>query len=69
LHDLLADGAGLGAVVDTYNSTVASLENRLLVSARKIGELGARSDKDVPEPTLLDQRPRELTRALSESER
>ena len=61
-------GAGVGTVVDAYNSAVASLENRLLVSARKIGELGARSDKDVPEPTLLDQRPRELTRVLSESD-
>jgi DNA recombination protein RmuC len=61
-------GAGIGSVVETFNASVASLENRLLVSARKIGELGARSDKDVPEATVLDHRPRELTRVLSESE-
>jgi DNA recombination protein RmuC len=57
-------GAGIGAVVETYNTSVASLETRLLVTARKIGELGARNDKEVPEPPVVDTRPRELTTAL-----
>lgn len=54
-------GASLGSSVECYNQSVASLEARLLVTARKIGELGARSDKEVPELLPLDARPRELT--------
>lgn len=54
-------GASLGASIECYNQAVASLETRLLVTARKIGELGARSDKDVPDMLPLDTRPRELT--------
>lgn len=61
-------GANIGAAVETYNTSVASLETRLLVTARKIGELGARNDKDVPEPPVIDTRPRELTTALQSPE-
>ena len=57
-------GANIGAVVETYNNSVSSLESRLLVTARKIGELGARSDKDIPDPAQVDLRPRELTTAV-----
>ena len=54
-------GSHIGAIVETYNGSVTSLESRLLVSARRIGELGARSGKDVPEPDPIDTRPRELS--------
>jgi len=56
-------GSSIGAVVETYNESVASLESRLLVSARKIGELGARSEKEIPDATQVDLWPRELTAA------
>jgi DNA recombination protein RmuC len=56
-------GASIGTVVETYNESVASLEARLLVSARKIGELGARSDKEIADATQVDLWPRELTSA------
>jgi len=61
-------GTNLNSAVEAFNSSVSSLESRLLVTARRIGELGARSDKEVPEPTLADSRPRELTAALSSQE-
>jgi DNA recombination protein RmuC len=54
-------GTSIGSVVETYNESVASLEARLLVSARKIGELGARSDREIPDATQVDLWPRELT--------
>ena len=54
-------GASLGSSIDCYNQAVASMESRLLVTARKIGELGARSEKEVPDVLPIDTRPRELT--------
>jgi len=54
-------GASLGTSIECYNQAVGSLEGRLLVTARKIGELGARSDKEVPDLIPVDTRPRELT--------
>jgi DNA recombination protein RmuC len=61
-------GTGIGSVVETYNESVASLESRLLVSARKIGELGARSDKDIADANPVDLWPRELTAATRNQE-
>ena len=40
-------GKSLDSAVDQYNKTVGTLESRVLVSARKIGELGAHSDKEI----------------------
>lgn len=57
-------GANIDNVVTTYNAAVGSLETRVLVTARKISELGARTDKDLPEPDLIDSRPRELSAAV-----
>jgi DNA recombination protein RmuC len=57
-------GKSLDSAVDHYNKTVGSLESRLLVSARKIGELGARSDKELPETPGVDKRARELAATL-----
>ncbi len=46
--------------VGAYNTALGSLETRVLVTARKIGELGARSDKELPDAEAIDVRPREL---------
>jgi DNA recombination protein RmuC len=54
-------GSTLDSAVTAYNATVGSLESRMLVSARRIAELGARSDKELPDPEHVDTRPRELT--------
>jgi DNA recombination protein RmuC len=56
-------GASLDGAVVQYNNTVGSLETRVLVTARKIGELGARSDKEIPDPQPIDTRARELSTA------
>src|SRR5688572_3229624 len=54
-------GANIDNVVGSYNAAIGSLETRVLVTARKISELGARTDKELPEPQLVDARPRELS--------
>ena len=54
-------GSTLDSAVTAYNATVGSLESRMLVSARRIAELGARSDKEIPDAEHVDTRPRELT--------
>src|SRR5262245_10521694 len=54
-------GAIIEASVETYNSVLASLESRVLVTARKISDLGARSDKELPEMEQIDHQPREFT--------
>jgi DNA recombination protein RmuC len=56
-------GATLDSAVGAYNSTVGSMETRVLVTARKIAELGARSDKALPDPQPIDTRARELSAA------
>ncbi|HYO11225.1 MAG TPA: DNA recombination protein RmuC [Tepidisphaeraceae bacterium] len=61
-------GAQLDSTVTAYNASVGSLEARVLVTARKIAELGARSDKEVPEPQLVDTRARELSASLATEE-
>jgi DNA recombination protein RmuC len=50
--------------VSTYNQAIGSLETRVLVTARKISELGARTDKELSEPPLIDTRPRELSASV-----
>jgi DNA recombination protein RmuC len=57
-------GSNLDSAVGSYNNTLASLETRVLVTARKIAEMGARSDKEMPEPGPIDTRPRQLSSAL-----
>ena len=58
-------GKSLDNAVDAYNSSVASLESRLLVSARKMSELGAHSDRDLPDLQSVDKKARELGASLN----
>ena len=58
-------GASLDAAIGQYNNAVGSLETRVLVTARKISELGARSDKELPDPQPIDTRAREMSSVLA----
>lgn len=64
-------GNALSGAVGTYNQTVASLEGRVLVTARRFTDLKV-SDSELVSPTLIDLAPRhpqapELTDELAES--
>ena len=50
-------GTNLNSAVSSYNQTIGSLDSRVLPTVRKMSELGARSDKELPEPKLIDQLP------------
>jgi DNA recombination protein RmuC len=73
LHERLATmathfiklGSSLRASVDAFNNTVASLETRVMPSARRFKELGIGGKKDVEETTPVDVRPRELAIAAN----
>jgi DNA recombination protein RmuC len=56
-------GRTLGSAVKTYNETVGSLERRVLVSARRLNQLGL-VDGELDTPSLVE----ESTRALSAPE-
>jgi DNA recombination protein RmuC len=55
-------GRSLGASVDHYNKAMASLETRVLVSARRLGDLTA-GDADIRAPTSVDLPVRAATAA------
>ena len=57
-------GNSLATTVTHFNNTVGSLESRVVVTARKISEMGARSDKELPDVQPVDVQPRQLTHAL-----
>jgi DNA recombination protein RmuC len=52
-------GTALGSAVGAYNKAVGSLESRVLVSARKFGELGL-SDDPLDPPDQVEVTPRQL---------
>ncbi|ADG89758.1 DNA recombination protein RmuC [Thermobispora bispora] len=52
-------GRALGRAVTAYNRTVGSLESRLLVSARRLHELGL-TDGPLEAPAQVDQAPRQV---------
>ncbi|MHC4442117.1 MAG: DNA recombination protein RmuC [Planctomycetota bacterium] len=53
-------GAGLDRAVDSYNKAAASLESRILPSARKFKELGAATGQDINELSSIEQTSRRL---------
>ncbi len=57
-------GGAIEKTVSAYNKAVATVETRVLVTARKMSELGARSDKEVPTLESVETRPRELPASL-----
>jgi DNA recombination protein RmuC len=54
-------GASLDGTTKSYNQAIASLTTRVLVSARKMKELGAGGPKEIPELTQVDREPSQLT--------
>jgi DNA recombination protein RmuC len=54
-------GTNLDRAVEAYNQAVGSLENRVLVSARKFAELGASVADDIPELEPIETTARALS--------
>jgi DNA recombination protein RmuC len=62
IYDRIADwnvhlvklGEALDKAVTEFNNSIGSLENRVLVSARRLKDLGVNSDKDIPETPQID---------------
>jgi DNA recombination protein RmuC len=54
-------GTNLDRAVEAYNKAIGSLENRVLVSARKFGELGASVADDIPELEPIETSSRALS--------
>jgi DNA recombination protein RmuC len=61
-------GSSLSGCVSTYNNALGSFEARMLVTARKISELGARNEKELPELEPIDLRARLPVAALGQGE-
>lgn len=59
--NLDALGQRLTQAVTAYNSTVTSVEGRVLVTGRKLEKLGSGSDKKIVEPRLIEETPKSLT--------
>lgn len=76
LHDRLRNlaghissvGASLDRAVEAYNKAIGSLENRVLVSARKFGELGASVAEDITELEPIETSARALSFDWDEAE-
>jgi len=60
-------GASLGTAVSTYNTMLGSLETRVISTTRKMGELGARTDKELPLMEPIEKTPREVSMLIEES--
>lgn len=74
LYDRLANlaenmgrtGDALESAVESYNRTLGTLESRVLVSARKMSELGARNEKELPVIGVVEKQVRALSSSLFE---
>jgi len=56
-------GKHLGKTVGAYNGLVSNLESRVLVSARKMGEMGVpMGEKPIPTIAPIEESPRDLSR-------
>ena len=53
-------GNTIGSLVDQYNTAIGSMESRVMVSARKMGELGTKSEKELPALEAVEKRVREI---------
>jgi DNA recombination protein RmuC len=53
-------GGTLGRSVEHYNDAIASLETRVLVTARKFPELGVSAKKEIPELAPIEKSVRQL---------
>ncbi len=58
---ITAVGTNLDRAVESYNQAVGSLENRVLVSARKFAELGASVPEEIPQLDPIETTARALT--------
>jgi DNA recombination protein RmuC len=56
-------GKGLERAVDSYNQAVGSLERRVLVSARRLRDLGVTGADEIPDVEDVETEPRELSSA------
>ncbi len=54
-------GGSLNSAVGNYNSVLGSLEGRVMPTARKMAELGARTDKELPSLEAVEHLPREVS--------
>jgi len=54
-------GTGLRRAVESYNRAVGSLENRVLITARRFKEFGAAVGDDILEVDAIDETPRRLS--------
>lgn len=54
-------GQRLTQAVTAYNSTVSSVEGRVLVTGRKLEKLGGGSEKKIVEPRLVEETPKALS--------
>ena len=61
-------GSSLSATVKYYNGMIGSLDSRVLVTARKMAELGARSDKAIGELSSVEVQPKALPAALGKTQ-
>jgi len=60
-------GTSLTTAVTTYNTMLGSLETRVISTTRKMGELGARTDKELPLIEPIEKIPREVQMLIEES--
>jgi len=58
---ITAVGSGLDRAVESYNKAIGSLENRVLVTARKFSELGAPVVEEIPELEPIETTARALS--------